>query len=69
MLLYALGLPVPGDLEGQVQRDVFESTFVRANPVVICEPTQPPEEFPSAPMDLEGQEAVASRLRALGYLD
>jgi len=69
MLLYALGLPVPGDLEGQVQRDVFESTFVRANPVVIGEPTQPPEEFPSAPMDLEGQEAVASRLRALGYLD
>jgi predicted AlkP superfamily phosphohydrolase/phosphomutase len=68
-LLYALGLPVPEDLEGRVLREVFESQFVQAHPIVMGEPTQPPEVFPSPAMDREGTEQVLARLKALGYLE
>jgi len=69
MLLYALGLPVPEDLEGRVRPDVFESAFVRTHPVVTGEPTVPPEAFPSPAADGGGEQEVIARLRALGYLD
>jgi hypothetical protein len=69
MLLYALGLPVPEDLEGRVRREVFESSFARTRPIVMGEPTQAPEAFPSPPGEREGEEAVMTRLKALGYLD
>ena len=69
MLLYALGLPVPEDLEGRVRPEVFESSFARTRPIVMGEPTQAPEVFPSPPGEREGEEAVMTRLKALGYLD
>jgi predicted AlkP superfamily phosphohydrolase/phosphomutase len=70
MLLYALGVPVPEDLEGQVRREVFESSFVKTHPVVMGGPTQDPEAFPSpAAEGEEGEEEIIARLKALGYLD
>ena len=69
ILLYALGLPIPEDLEGQVRREMFESSFVRTHPIVTGEPTHAPEPFPSPAADGEGEEEVVTRLKALGYLD
>jgi len=68
-LLHALGLPVPEDLEGQVLRGAFESSFIHTHPVVPGKPTQTPEVFPMPPADREGEEGVITRLKALGYLD
>ncbi len=69
ILLYALGLPIPEDLEGRMRREVFEPSFGRAHPLVMGEPTQPPEIFSSPATEGEGEEAVIARLKALGYLD
>jgi hypothetical protein len=69
IVLYALGIPVPEDLEGRVPLDLFEPTFVRTHPVIMGEQTRPPEAFPSLPSDGEGEQEVISRLKALGYLD
>ncbi len=68
-LLYALGLPVPADLEGRARMEVFEPPFARAHPLVVGEPTQPPEAFPSLPAEREEEEQVISRLKAFGYLE
>jgi len=69
ILLYALGVPVPEDLEGRVPLDLFEPAFVRTRPLITGEQTRPPEAFPSLPSDGEGDQAVMARLRALGYVD
>ena len=69
ILLYALGLPVPEDLEGRVRMELFEPAFARAHPVVMGEPTEPPEVFPAHPAEREEEEQVLARLKALGYLE
>jgi hypothetical protein len=70
ILLYALGIPVPEDLEGRVPLDLFDPAFVRIHPIIMGGPTRPPEAFPSPePAGGEGEEEVMARLRALGYVD
>jgi predicted AlkP superfamily phosphohydrolase/phosphomutase len=71
-LLYSLGLPIPGDLEGTVVRDAFEPSYLEAHPVQIGVPTYssaalPPEQAPEK-MDADAEAQVRIRLKALGYL-
>lgn len=70
-LLYSLSLPIPEDLEGRVPTEIFEPSLLRARPVRIGEPTQPPEPFPQRPAKEEAKEQaeVLARLKALGYLE
>jgi predicted AlkP superfamily phosphohydrolase/phosphomutase len=68
-LLYALGLPVPEDLEGRVPRELFRASFVHSHPIVIGERTEPPKAFPLPAAETDEDEAVIARLKALGYLE
>jgi predicted AlkP superfamily phosphohydrolase/phosphomutase len=72
-LLYSLGLAVPEDLEGRVPVEVFESSWVRANPVRTGEPSRPPQVTVaqgSAPKtEAEEDLLIFDRLRALGYIE
>jgi predicted AlkP superfamily phosphohydrolase/phosphomutase len=69
VLLYALRIPVPEDLEGRVPPDLFDPAFVRTHPVMMGGPTLPPETFPSVAVEGEGEQEVIARLKALGYVD
>jgi predicted AlkP superfamily phosphohydrolase/phosphomutase len=72
-VLYSLGLPIPEDFEGQVPAEIFTPSFIKAQPVCMGEPTQPPELFPTAqtmPMTGAVEEVeILDRLKALGYVE
>lgn len=71
-ILYALGLPIPEDMDGKVITQIFDPAKVQAQPIQFGpvferwpseEEAQPIlEETPS------GEEVILDRLRALGYV-
>jgi len=66
-MLYLLGVPVPGELDGKVLTGAIEDTHVRSHPVdytdVSTDKRNLDEEYSS-----EEDEAIRERLKALGYL-
>ena len=68
-LLYALGEPVPLDMDGKVGASSFEAAWLEAHPVryVDADTSLLPL---TAPSDREGEvsEEMLERLRSLGYL-
>lgn len=67
-ILYRMGLPVPGDMDGRVLLEMFEPSFVRTAPLqqVEAEAAYPHPEHELPP---EEQEEIEARLRSLGYLE
>ncbi len=68
-ILYAMGVPVPADMEGRVLTDVFDPAYVAARPVLYGDGAsgRPPDDFSSGyTADEEAQ--VTKRLRQLGYM-
>ena len=70
-ILYALGLPVPEDLDGRVLTEVFTPDFVAAHPLVI-EPAAAADETGAVAAEpvysAEEEALIQERLRGLGYL-
>jgi predicted AlkP superfamily phosphohydrolase/phosphomutase len=68
--LYAMGLPVPADMDGDVLTTAFKPDFLDRQPVVSEAPTSRAGEVAPAEdiFSEEEAEAVADRLRDLGYL-
>ena len=71
--LYALGLPVPDDMDGQVLEELFDEDFRRANPVRFSRSDDSPSSHEDGEKkdydDAEDEEKVKERLRSLGYLE
>ncbi|MBC8263849.1 MAG: alkaline phosphatase family protein [Anaerolineales bacterium] len=67
-ILYALGLPVPEDMDGRVLTEVFTQEHLAANPVRQGAPSMAPPAVEKH-TDEEADAIIAERLRALGYLD
>ena len=72
-LLYSLGLPIPSDLEGRFPEEIFEPSLLELQPPILGERTRTVvsslsqnAEASSASPD---EEAVLSRLKALGYIE
>ncbi|MCH7839051.1 MAG: alkaline phosphatase family protein [Planctomycetes bacterium] len=77
-LLYALGLPVPADLEGTAATGLFTREYVESHPVQRGAATVPPAHWSSdlgsekdepERLDAEGEAEVLMRLKALGYIE
>jgi hypothetical protein len=71
-LLYAMGLPVPLDMEGHVAEPIFEPAVLQQRPIRTGAPTEVPEAFPQWPSqqaDQDGEAQVLERLRNLGYVE
>ena len=71
-ILYRMGLPVPGDMDGRVLTEMFEPAFVRATPLQQAEaeagePTA--HRRPEHELLPEERAEIEARLRSLGYLD
>ena len=72
-LLYALGLPVPENLEGRMPEDAFETEAMREKPVKTTDAATPVQRSTeAAPEQAFGEEAeaeVMKRLQELGYIE
>jgi predicted AlkP superfamily phosphohydrolase/phosphomutase len=71
-LLYSLGLEIPRELEGRVAFELFEPSWVEANPVRTGGSTRDSETQEwreEAQTEPDEQTAIVERLRALGYLE
>jgi len=67
-ILYALGLPVPEDMDGRVLTEVFTREHLAASPVRQGPPSMAPPAV-EGHSDRQTDAIIAERLRALGYLD
>jgi len=71
-VLYALGLPVPDDMDGRVLLELFDDAYVKDHPVSYQrgEAWRPAARSEKSDyQDPEEEEQVKERLRGLGYLE
>jgi predicted AlkP superfamily phosphohydrolase/phosphomutase len=72
-LFYSLGLEIPDELEGRVPVEVFESQWVRANPVRFAEASKTPKTVKSKgsepETETEEDSIIFEQLKALGYIE
>jgi predicted AlkP superfamily phosphohydrolase/phosphomutase len=66
-VMYGAGLPVPGDLDGQVIRQAFSDQYRSANPLRMGE-TRGDAEGARGALSGAEEEMIEEKLRALGYL-
>jgi predicted AlkP superfamily phosphohydrolase/phosphomutase len=67
-VLYALGLPIPEDMDGRPLLEVFREDFRSGHAVVYSEPQEAGTLAPPAESDEEDTAEMERRLRGLGYL-
>lgn len=70
-LLYALGMEIPGDMEGRVAEEIFKRPFLEEHPVLRGGVSfhKPPSPGENIQFDAEAEAEMARRLRALGYIE
>lgn len=72
-MLYALGLPIPENLEGSVIASAFDQEYLAKRPIVQGTATPLGDTLPAGgddeAMDAESEEQVLMRLRSLGYIE
>lgn len=72
-VLYAMGLPVPENLEGQVAREIFTDAYLSANKIERGPATRPVATLGQEPVESDSQDEedpqVLMRLKALGYIE
>lgn len=66
-ILYALGVPLPEDMDGQILFDIFTPEFTARHEVCYATPVQTTLTVDSGLTDAEEEEIVA-RLRGMGYM-
>jgi predicted AlkP superfamily phosphohydrolase/phosphomutase len=72
-LLYSLGLALPADMEGRLPSEIFEPSFLEANPCQIGEATRIPDTYAlradKTADQIEEEKEIFGQLRALGYVE
>jgi len=68
-ILYALGLPLPDDLDGEVLEDIFTAGWRSEHEIQYQRPVETVQASTLPPYSAEEETAIAARLRGLGYLD
>jgi predicted AlkP superfamily phosphohydrolase/phosphomutase len=67
-VLYAMGLPIPDDMDGRMAVEVFEDGVIRKQPVLYVRAAEAPTHGASAVYGHEEEERIKESLRSLGYL-
>ena len=67
-VLYALGLPIPEDMDGRPLLEIWNSDFRQAHPVQVGGAEQTEETLPEPDYDAEEAAEMERRLRGLGYV-
>jgi len=66
-VLYLLGLPVPGAMDGEVLRQAFSETVFKERPVQGIDERTSPDVLPEEIYSGEEEEELKRRLKTLGY--
>jgi predicted AlkP superfamily phosphohydrolase/phosphomutase len=67
-ILYAMGLPVPGDMDGRVLDSLFEESHLREKSPVVAGETMVGEMVGDSAYSADEEEEIMKRLGDLGYL-
>ena len=67
-ILYAMGLPVPKNLDGRVLTAPFDTAYVAAHPIQYEDPEVEAAGKAGRVLPEEDEVALEQRLRGLGYL-
>jgi len=69
--LYALGVPVPEDMDGRVLTELFSEAHLAEHPATYSAPGSPggTERTGGGDYEAEEEQSVKERLRSLGYLE
>ena len=67
-VLYALGLPIPEDMDGRPLLEIFGKEYRAAHPVQYTSPELAEEATPEPAYDQEDAAEMERRLRGLGYV-
>ena len=67
-ILHTMGLPVPGDMDGQVLGNAFEEEYMESFPVEIGDPATSAASATGTGYSEEGEKEIMERLEGLGYL-
>jgi len=70
-ILYAMGIPVPRDIDGRVLTDIFEKPHLESNPIRYTRAENEDEVIKHLAkfFSKEDEEDVKRRLRSLGYIE
>ncbi len=67
-VLYSLGLPIPGDMDGRPLLEIFHEEHRARHPVEYASPELPGEPAPAPSYDEDDAAEMERRLRGLGYV-
>ena len=67
-ILYAMGLPIPSDVDGRVIEEIFEGSHLKAQPLQIYSANNAVVVGKGKDLDREEEEALKEKLKGLGYL-
>jgi predicted AlkP superfamily phosphohydrolase/phosphomutase len=67
-VLYALGLPIPEDMDGQPLLDIFTDDYRAAQPVEYAPPHRPGDAGDQPAYDQDDLDEMERRLQGLGYM-
>jgi len=67
-ILWAMGIPIPSDMDGQPPHTAIESSYMKAKPVSTIIVKKNQEKSQKYELSKEEEEALTKRLRDLGYL-
>jgi len=66
-ILYAMGIPIPSDMDGRVLLDIFEPDFVGQHEI-HCTASTIEKQMPESGLTAEEEEEMVAKLRGMGYL-
>jgi predicted AlkP superfamily phosphohydrolase/phosphomutase len=69
LVLYGLGVPIPDDLAGRLPAELFEPGVLERRPPLATAAAASAAAIPDITYELEEEEVILSRLRALGYVE
>jgi predicted AlkP superfamily phosphohydrolase/phosphomutase len=67
-VLYAMGLPIPADMDGRILGDAFSAGYMEAFPPELSESSAQGEMAEAVEYTEEGEKEILERLRGMGYL-
>lgn len=70
-IMYLMGLPVPGEMEGRILREAIRTEYLEAHPIITEVPISdnvPKRKRQNVILSKEETEAIKDQLKGLGYL-